>query len=189
MKTKSGVNWSAIHIISLFMIGFSLVMWTVYNASKLPVQLDQSFFETKKEIDDKFNNMLESNVAFNEKYDIKFVYNGENESQLSVDEIFLSQTVIQERKVHNNYLKVGSNTLEVYISDKNGTVISENVDIHTLVTIASNNTNDIDLTNFEFVDGRFISNFEVPRVANWNVNGIVTVGEDNGYFLIKTNAR
>ncbi|QOG12617.1 hypothetical protein [Arcobacter sp. FWKO B] len=189
MKTKSGVNWSAIHIISLFMIGFSLVMWTVYNASKLPVQLDQSFFETKKEIDDKFNNMLESNVVFNEKYDTKFVYNGVNEASLDVSEIFLSQTVIQERGTHRNFLKVGENTIEIFIKDKNSNIVPENVDIHTMVTIASNNTNDIDLTNFEFIDGRYISTFEVPRVANWNVNGIITIGEDKGYFLIKTNAK
>ncbi|MCK9336448.1 MAG: hypothetical protein M0P43_01325 [Arcobacteraceae bacterium] len=182
-------NWSAIYILSLFVLGFGLVLWTIFKAVNLPVQLDKTFFDTKKGIDDKFNDMAESNKVFLNKYDIKFVYNNTNESTLDMSDLFLSQTVIQQRGESKNFLNIGENILEVYILDKNTNTIPENVDIHAMVTIASNNTNDIDLTSFEVVDNKFTKTFTVPREANWNVNGIVTVGDDKGYFFIKTNAK
>jgi len=66
-------NWSAIYILSLFVLGFGLVLWTIFKAVNLPVQLDKTFFDTKKGIDDKFNDMAESNKVFLNKYDIKMV--------------------------------------------------------------------------------------------------------------------
>lgn len=186
MRTQ---NWSAIYIFSLFVIGFGLVCWTIFKAVNLPVQLDETFFDSKKGIDDKFNGMAEANTLFLNKYDIKFVYNNTNESTLDMSDLFLSQTVIQQRGTHKDYLNIGENVLEVYIVDKNTNSIPVNVDIHAMVTIASNNTNDIDLTGFELVDNKFTKTFTVPREANWNVNGIITVGDDKGYFFIKTNAK
>lgn len=183
------LNWSALYIFGLFMVGLIMITWTIKSAVGLPVQVDYTFFETKKEIDDKFNLMAESNVNFTQKYNIEFVYNDDNVALLDLSEMFLAQRVVEEKGQHRNFLKVGDNKLAVVIKDKDGNVVSQNVSIHAMVTIASNNTNDIDLTNFEFVEDKFVSNFEVPRLANWNVNGIVTVGEDKGYFFIKTNSK
>lgn len=182
-------NWSALYIFGLFLVGLVMIIWTIKSATSLPVQLDKTFFETKNEIDDKFNLMTELNTKFAQKYDIEFVYNDHNKAPLDLSEMFLAQRVVEEKGLYRNFLKVGDNKLAIVIKDKDGNVVSQNVSIHAMVTIASNNTNDIDLTNFEFVEDKFVSNFEVPRVANWNVNGIVTIGEDKGYFFIKTNSK
>jgi hypothetical protein len=189
MKAQSKLNWSAIHIVSLFAMAMSLVGWTIYNAMNLPVQLDETFFDTKKGIDDKYNGMHEANEAFLNKYDIKFVYNNTNDSTLDMSDWTLSQTIIQQRGIHKDFLNIGENVLEVYIADKITNTVPTNVDVHAMVTIASNNTNDIELTDFELVDNKFTKTFTVPREANWNVNGIITVGDDKGYFFIKTNAK
>ncbi|MDY0320508.1 MAG: hypothetical protein RBR23_02130 [Arcobacteraceae bacterium] len=182
-------NWSALYIFGLFLVGLVMIIWTIRSATSLPVQLDKTFFETKNEIDDKFNLMAEANSKFTQKYDIQFVYNDEKTAPLDLSEMFLAQRVVEEKGMYRNFLKVGTNKFAVIIKDKEGNVVSQNVSIHAMVTIASNNTNDIDLTNFEFVEDKFVSSFEVPRVSNWNVNGIVTVGEDKGYFFIKTNSK
>ncbi|MCK9162529.1 MAG: hypothetical protein RBQ81_04955 [Arcobacteraceae bacterium] len=183
------LNWAGIYIFALFVLGLALVIWTVVKTSTVPVQLDNSFFETKREIDDKFNDMANANIAFNQRYNTNIIYNEQNITEIDFEELFLAQRVIEKKGTHKNYLKVGSNKIEFDIKDKNGNAIVDDVDIHAMVTIASNNTFDIELSNFELKDGKYISLFEIPKEANWNVNGIVTIGEDKGYFFIKTNAK
>lgn len=169
-----------------FLLGLALIFWTVYMTLQTDVGQDDdnAFLSSYQEMDDNYNKIIERNQQFNEKYNIKFVFNEEEIIGLSHEDVYLSQRVIQERKTRKDIIRVGNNTFTIYLQDKNGKSIT-NADVNILVTKNTSHTEDVHL---EFTNEKSKS-FTIQSKGYWNITGTVAAEGLKGYFYIKTNAK
>jgi hypothetical protein len=177
-----------IFFIGLFSFGLSMVIWTVYNASKLTIQEDETFLNTYRNVDDNFNKIAQSNVDFLNQYHFELHMN-ETQFPLSFEDAFYSQRVMQKHSQHKNVLKhQDSNQIAIVIKDKNSNEVIKDVQIALRVTSATDNKKDINIASFDFSNEQYETQFTIPSQGNWNITGVITTNEHKGYFLIKTNA-
>jgi len=169
-----------------FLFGLGLIIWTIMMtmSSDVGEDVDNAFLSTYHNVDRQFNDMVISNAKFENKYDIKFSFNDKIVSGLIVKDVFLSQRVIKKRTNNKNLLKLGKNNLKYVVTSKDGQNIS-NVKLNMLVTMTTNHIYDKTL-NF---DNKTLESFEIAKQGYWNITGIIEIGEDKGYFFIKTNAK
>lgn len=169
-----------------FLLGLYLIYWTIATtlSSDVGKDADNAFLSDYKSIDDNFNKMSVLNKKFQEKYNIKFDFNGEEIIGLSVGDVFLAQRAIQARETRKDMILVGENRFSIYIQDKDGNEIkNKNIDI--LVTKNTTHAEDVKL-QFKNEDTK---TFPIGSIGYWNITGTVDVNGDKGYFYIKTNAK
>jgi hypothetical protein len=169
-----------------FISGLGLIYWTIYMTLKSDVGKDEdnAFLSTYHEIDRDYNAMIKQNNDFEKKYNIKFELNNELIIGLTYKDIYLSQRVIQKRKIRKDIIKVGNNKFSIQIQDKNGNTLN-NKKINILITKNTNHTEDVKL---EFINEN-IKEFKINSMGYWNITGTVEVDKYKGFFYIKTNAR
>lgn len=169
-----------------FILGIYLIYWTIATtlSSDVGKDADNAFLSDYKNVDDNFNKMSVLNQKFQEKYNIKFDFNGEEIIGLSVGDVFLAQRAIQGRETRKDMILVGENKFSIYIQDKDGNKI-ENKNIDILVTKNTTHAEDVKL-QFKNEDTK---TFPIGSVGYWNITGTVDVNGDKGYFYIKTNAK
>lgn len=181
-------NYWPLFFIAIFGFTFYMIVWTIYSAVKVPVQEDDAFFKKYQDVDENYNEIINSNNKFLSKYDFKIILNNK-EFDLDTNDIFLSQRVIEKRQTHRDILKVGENSIEVAIKDKTGNSI-ENMKIKFRVTKATNNNSIIDLPEDSFIFNKDVYNSKVtvPSIGNWNIIATFEKDDSKGYLFIKTNA-
>jgi len=169
-----------------FVSGLVLIWWTVYMTLQSDVGKDDdnAFLSTYHNIDDNYNKIVEQNHEFSSKYNIKFVFNNEEIYGLTHKDVYLSQRVIQERKIRKDIINVGENKFSIFIQDKNGhNIINNNMEI--LVTKNTTHDEDVKL----FFNNEDTKIFEIGSKGYWNITGKIEVNGSIGYFYIKTNAK
>jgi len=168
-----------------FLLGLALIWWTVYMTLQSDVgkDNDNAFLSNYHNIDDNYNKIIDENNKFSTKYNVLFTINEEKIIGLTVNDIYLSQRMMKERKVRKNMLKVGKNNLSVIIQDKNGNIIKDKT-VNILVT--KNTTHEEDV-NLEYINEDSKS-FEITSKGYWNITGTVQTNGSKGSFYIKTNA-
>ncbi len=169
-----------------FVLGLYLIYWTIATtlSSDVGKDADNAFLTTYHNVDDNFNQMSALNQKFQQKYNIKFDFNGTQIVGLSVDDVFLAQRAVQARKIRKDMILVGENKFSIHIQDKDGNAIgSKNIDI--LVTKNTTHAEDVKL-QFKNEDTK---TFQIGSIGYWNITGTVDVNGDKGYFYIKTNAK
>jgi len=169
-----------------FVFGLVLIYWTIYMTLQSDVGQDDdnAFLSTYHNVDDNYNKIIKNNQIFNSKYNIKFQFNEEVIIGLSLEDVFLAQRAIQQRKIRKNILKVGQNSFNIQIQDKNGNKI-ENSKIEILITKSTNHLEDVKLS----YNNENIKEFEIKSIGYWNITGTVEVDGNKGTFYIKTNAK
>ena len=169
-----------------FLLGFYLIYWTIATTLSSDVGKDEdlAFLSTYHNVDDNFNNMVALNQKFQEKYNIKFDFNGTEIIGLTVDDVFLAQRAVQMRKTRKDMIEVGKNNFTILVQDKQGKAI-ENKNIKILVTKNTTHAEDV---NLEFLN-QDTKEFEIGSIGYWNITGTVEVDGDKGFFYIKTNAK
>ncbi len=169
-----------------FVFGLALIYWTIYMTLQSDVGQDDdnAFLSTYHNVDDNYNKIIKNNQIFNSKYNIKFQLNDETIIGLSLEDVFLAQRAIQQRKIRKNILKVGQNSFNIQIQDKNGNKI-ENSKIEILITKSTNHLEDVKLS----YNNENIKEFEIKSIGYWNITGTVEVDGNKGTFYIKTNAK
>jgi len=168
-----------------FILGLGLIYWTVYMTLQSDVGQDddKAFLSTYHEVDDNFNNIIIENSKFEQKYNVKFIFNEETIIGLSHNDIFLSQRSIKSRKTRKNMINVGNNKFSIYVQDKDGNIIT-NKKIEILVTKNTNHLEDVEL-KFNNEDTK---EFTIKSKGYWNITGVIEVDGKRGRFYIKTNA-
>ncbi len=157
------------------------------SAVKTPVHEDKTFLEKYQQVDDNFNKMLTSNDNFKKKYNFSISINGKA-FDLTTEDIFYSQRVLEKRSLHKDLLKKGENKIIITLEDKQKNRIKD-ATIAFRVTKATNNKSDMDFSNSENQSDSFSSLVNIPIQGNWNITGTVETKDGNkGYFYIKTNA-
>ena len=181
-------NYWPLFFIGIFSFVFSMIIWTIISTSKASIDEDKSFLKTYQEVDDDYNKIMNSNVAFLEKYDFELLLN-DKKFDLTTKDIMYSQRVLEKKSKHKNLLRVGKNNLVVTVINKEKNQ-KESVKIDLVVTKSSSNEKDINLvtSNFENEDNTYTNIFEIDEENNWNITGTFDINGNVGYIFIKTNA-
>lgn len=175
-----------IKFILIFCISLFMIIWTIVQTSKAGIGLDDdnAFLSTYHDVDENFNKIVAQNNAFMNKYNIKFQLNDETIYGLSYEDVFLAQRAVQARKTRKNIINIGNNIFSVVIQDKNGNEV-QNKKIDILVTKAVTHAHDVKLS----YNNESTKEFNIDSIGYWNITGTVEVGDNKGYFFIKTNAK
>lgn len=182
-------NYWPLFFIGIFSFVFSMIVWTIYSASKVPVHNDMSFLSTYHDIDRDYNKMAFSNVEFEKKYDFKISIN-DKEFPLTYKDMFLAQRAIELKSNHKDLFKMGENNVKIFISNKDGEKTLNGLNIKLVVTVPTNDNYSINLTsdNFKLEDNGYLASFKLPYKGNWNITGKFIIDNNTGYFYIKSNA-
>ena len=158
------------------------------SAVSVPVIEDRSFMKKYQDVDENYNNMMDSNSAFLDKYSFE-LYLNEKKFDLSTTDMMYAQRVIEKHSKHKDSLKVGENSLKIVIVDKQ-TNEKKDVDVSLIVTKSIADDSDIVLNSEKFLNDNKIysTKFEIKESNNWIISGSFKVGENIGYIFIKTNA-
>ena len=158
------------------------------SAVSVPVIEDRSFMKKYQDVDENYNNMMDSNSAFLDKYSFE-LYLNEKKFDLSTTDMMYAQRVIEKHSKHKDSLKVGENSLKIVIVDKQ-TNEKKDVDVSLIVTKSIADDSDIVLNSEKFINDNKIysTKFEIKESNNWIISGSFKVGENIGYIFIKTNA-
>ena len=186
-QTQKKDKYIYIKIWIIFFFTLAMIIWTVVQAIKADVGADEdnAFLSTYHDVDKNFNNMNISNKIFNNKYNVKFNLNGKVIQGLDIQDVFLGQRTIKERKIKKDLINIGKNSFSVVVTNKQGKIV-QNVTISMLITKAISHKFDKHLT---FTDKKQTQEFNIDEIGYWNITGIVVVGTHKGYFYIKTNAK
>ena len=186
-ETKPMPKWLIYTLFILkFVFGLALIWWTIYMTFQSDVGQDDdnAFLSSYHDVDDNYNKLMKETNEFNSKYNVKFIFNKEEIYGLSHQDVYLSQRVIQERKIRKDIINVGKNIFSIYIQDKNGNAIKESK-IEILVTKNTNHKEDVKLL---FINEE-TKTFDIKSKGYWNITGTVEVNGSKGYFYIKTNGK
>jgi len=186
-ETKPMPKWLIYTLFILkFIFGLVLIWWTIYMTFQSDVGQDDdnAFLSSYHNVDDNYNKLMKETNEFNSKYNVKFIFNKEEIYGLSHQDVYLSQRVIQERKIRKDIINVGKNIFSIYIQDKNGNAIKESK-IEILVTKNTNHKEDVKLL---FINEE-TKTFDIKSKGYWNITGTVEVNGSKGYFYIKTNGK
>lgn len=181
-------NLWPLFFIGLFSFVFSMIIWTIVSTSKASLDEDRSFLKKYQEVDMGYNEIMTSNKEFSKKYDLEFVVNSKK-FDLTTQDIFYSQRVLEKISQHKNLLKLGDNSFDIIVTDKQ-TQKKQEIKISLKVTKSNSNESDMILTNSNFknADNQYNTVFKITEENNWNITGSFTVNGDIGYIYIKTNA-
>ena len=181
-------NYWPLLFIGIFGFTLAMIVWTIKSAVSVPVIEDHSFMKKYQDVDENYNNIMDSNSLFQSKYNFEFFIN-DKLFTLTTEDIKYAQRVIEKRAINKNLLKVGNNTLKLIITDKNNNE-KKDVIINLTLTKAISNDSDKVLTNNDFKNEEktYISSFEIKEENNWIITGSFIVDGITGYIYIKTNA-
>ena len=181
-------NYWPLFFIGIFGFTIAMIIWTIKSAVSVPVVEDRSFMKKYQDVDDHYNEIMDSNKLFLSKYDFELILNDKKFS-LTTDDIKYSQRVMEKISQHKNTLKIGQNDIKIVVLDK---ITKNKKDINIELVISKTISNDSDLIlkngNFQNNVGIYNSLFEIKEENNWIITGSFTVDGIVGYLYIKTNA-
>lgn len=181
-------NYWPLFFIGIFGFTFAMIIWTIKSAVSVPIVEDKSFMKKYQDVDDHYNEIMDSNKLFLTKYNFELDLNG-RKFPLTTEDIRYSQRVIEKISLHKDSLKVGQNNIKVLVTDKTSNQIKE-INIEMVVSKTVSNDSDLVLKNENFIsnDKTYSSTFEIKEANNWLITGSFTVDGIVGYIYIKTNA-
>ncbi|WP_368029082.1 hypothetical protein [Arcobacter sp. s6] len=181
-------NYWPLLFIGIFSFTFGMIIWTIKSAVSVPVIEDKSFMKKYQDVEEHYNDMMDSNVLFRSKYNFALTINNK-QFDLTTEDIKYAQRVIEKFSVNKNLLTVGKNSLKLIVTDK---ITNEKKDVKIDLTLSKTISNDSDknLTNNDFIvnDKTYTSDFEIKEANNWIITGSFVVDGITGYLYIKTNA-
>ncbi|WP_457592994.1 FixH family protein [Hydrogenimonas sp.] len=158
-REKKELNFWPYAIVGMILTVVMLAIWTIKIAIKNPVQLENSYMMKYQDVDENINEILMKQRQFKSGYDVK---------------------------LDKNRLKLGSNRVEVVVSDKEGNPV-DNAKIVALITRPDTAEFDIELKNFSNLGGEYRSEeFNLSKSGRWNIVVRVNVGELEGFETYKT---
>ena len=186
MKVKKYRLWLLFFFL-IFGFTFGMIIWTIKSTISEPVYEDKSFLSSYHIVDSDYNSMMNNNREFLKRYNINFNINGHKVGLITKD-IFLGQRSLEKNHIHRDFLKVGQNSINVSITDRDSSKAISNAKIELLLTRAIEDNGDIEIKDFTFKDNLYSTTTKIPFKGHWNLTGRVTVNNMKGYFFIKTNA-
>lgn len=188
-SSKKGIQKYHFWLAFFFLIfggTFSMIVWTVKSAVNTPVYNDKSFLNSYHNVDADFNKMMAQNYRFNLLYDVNVSINKKTIG-MEIKDAFLGQRSLEKQSSNQNMLKIGENSLSVTILNKKSHKAVSDANVTFQITRPVVDMYDIELNKFIYKNGVYTTTANIDKIGNWNVQGVVRVAEDVGYFYIKTN--
>ncbi|WP_198305019.1 hypothetical protein [Arcobacter vandammei] len=182
-------NYWPLFFIAIFGFTVYMIIWTIVQASKAPVIEDKSFIKKYQFVDENYNNIMNSNANFLEKYNLEFDLNGKV-FPLTTEDIKFGQRVIEKYSSHKDILNVGTNNIKLFVINR-ATNEKMPLAIDLIVTKNMSNDGEVSLKNENFSNNENIYNtkFEITDPVNWIITGSFKIENSTGYIFIKTNAK
>lgn len=182
-------NYWPLLFIGLFSFAFGMIVWTINSAIKVPIQKDETFLSSYHDVDRDYNKIVESNRNFEKKFNFLIKIN-EKEFGLDFKDMFLAQRAIEKKSLHKGAFKLGQNSIYISVNENESKQLIKNVQIKLRLSRPTNHSNTLDFTEKDFTtkDGINRLNVDLPLKGNWNITGQIIIGNDTGYFYIKSNA-
>ena len=173
--------------IGKFLFSISLIAWTIVMTLGAGVgkDNDNTFMSYYHNVDENFNQIMLANQNFQSKYDIEIKINDFVENSLTYDDIYLSQRVIQSRKIRKDILHIGENNVSVIVKDKATKKEIQQIETSILFTMPSTHLYDKEVVLNKNTSS---NNIAIVKKSYWNIMGKIKIGNDIGNFYIKTNA-
>lgn len=188
-SSKKGIQKYHFWLAFFFLIfggTFSMIVWTVKSAVNTPVYNDKSFLNSYHNVDADFNKMMAQNYRFNLLYDVNVSINKKTIG-MEIKDAFLGQRSLEKQSSNQNMLKIGENSFSVTILNKKSHKAVSDANVTFQITRPVVDMYDIELNKFIYKNGVYTTTANIDKIGNWNVQGVVRVAEDVGYFYIKTN--
>ncbi len=149
MDKKKLNLWPYAIVASILFIVFACAM-TIKIALDNPVQMDSSFLNTYREVDENINNILEKQKKFNALYHVE---------------------------VLKNSISKGENSIKVKVVDKQNNPI-DNAKIEVLITRPDSVKFDIKLTPISNSNGIYnFESFQIEKLGRWQILSKVSIGD------------
>lgn len=172
-----------------FLFSLLLIFWTIKMTMSADIfsDIDKSFLSTFSDVDINYNNMNESNILFNKKFDVKIIINDFTIDKLSFQDIYLSRRVITKRDTFKNILKYnGKNNITIVVMDKNTNKVIDNIETNIILTRPSTNKDDMKI-KIDKLNQKI--SFNIDKKSYWNIIGTIKVDTLEGHFYYKTNSK
>lgn len=175
--------------IGIFSFTFSMIVWTIYSAVNTPVHEDETFLKSYQDLDEHYNDVVNSNRVFSSKYNFQIVFNENKEFGLVIDDMFKGQRVIEKTSAHKKTFIKGKNKVAIKVTDKAGNIVND-LDINFRISRPTNHkyTMDFKTEDFKIENGEYVTYLDLPLKGNWNVTGNFKASNDVGYIYIKSDA-
>ena len=187
MKIEKYKLWLAFFFF-IFGMTFSMIIWTVKSAVDTPVYEDKSFLSSYQDVDENYNQMMEANHKFNQRYETQVRINDKTMG-MEVSDLRYGQRSLKKMSNNQNMLHVGDNEITLSIMDRETHQPVTDAKIAFQVTRAIEDMYDINLNDFKIENHSYRATAPIKKAGNWNIMGKVMVGEDTGYLYIKTNTK
>ena len=160
-KESNGKIWPYAISISILLIVIAGII-TIVIATKLPVQDSDAYMMGYHEVDANANKLIEAKIAFNKKYDLKFL---------------------------TDSLHVENSTIIYKLVDKNNQAI-DNAKIVLIVTRPNTHDYDFELQSPTIVDGVYtFANVKLPVEGRWNIMAKIDIADNQRYYNVKMDTR
>ena len=182
-------NYWPLLFIGIFSFVFGMIVWTIYSATQVPIHKDETFMSSYHDVDRDYNKIVESNNNFEKRFKLNVKIN-EKEFGLIYKDMFLGQRVIEKKSIHKNIFKLKDNAITIYVEERESQQLVKDVKIKLRLSRPTNHGSTMDFSenDFKSVNGINSLNVELPLKGNWNITGQIIVGNNIGYFYIKSNA-
>ena len=187
MKIQKYHLWLAFFFF-IFGMTFSMIVWTVKSAVNTPVYEDRSFMTSYQDVDENYNQMLLSNAKFNAKYSCNVKINGKRMG-MELSDLLYGQRSLEKMSKNQKLLVLGENKISLSIVDKKTSKAIKSAKVEFQITRAIENMLDLNLNNFKCIDDIYAASANITKDGYWNIIGKVTVGDNSGYFYIKTTTQ
>lgn len=182
-------NYWPLYFIAIFAFTVYMIIWTIYKATQVPVVEDRSFMQKYQYVDENYNDMMNSNINFLEKYSLELDLNGKI-FPLTTEDIKYGQRVIEKYSNHKDILKVGENSLKISVLNKiTKEIVPINIDLLITKTMSDDSNLNLKDENFTKDKNIYTTNFSLNEETNWIITGSFKVEDETGFIFIKTNAK
>lgn len=182
------LNLWPLFFIGIFSFVFGMIIWTIVKSSEAKITEDYSFLKKYQEVDTSYDDIINSNKKFLEKYSFSLKINDKT-LPLTLEDIKYSQRVLEKISTHKDLFRVGNNDFILNVIDiKNRQ--NQNITVNLKIEKSTNEADNIMLNNSNFSNenGNFKSIVNIKDINNWHITGTIKVNDDTGYIFIKTNA-
>ncbi|OHD96336.1 MAG: hypothetical protein A3E21_08635 [Sulfurimonas sp. RIFCSPHIGHO2_12_FULL_36_9] len=161
MNLSNGRIWPyAIGASIIFIFGACVA--TIIITNKMPVEKSDTYMMGYHEADDKANEIIEAQIAFNKKYKIECIANN---------------------------LKQQNGIIKYRVSDINSNPVN-NAKINIVVTRPNNHEHDQELYNPKIENGIYtFDSFTLAGEGRWDIMAKVSVDDVQRFYNIKTDTR
>ena len=160
--SKEKVNyWPHSIVLAIFGV-FGLCVWTVNIAVNNPVELDSFYFDSYQHVEQNYNDIINSQKAFDKKYSIE---------------------------IPNDNFIIGSNSLVLGVKTIEGDNMINDANISLVITRPDTQKYDKKPNLLSKKDGKYtFENFDIEKLGRWQIMTKVSIGKLTTFKKLEVNA-